>query len=85
MAVATVSSHRLPPPFLDWASVTTLAFELYSIVKELLFYSYIIQQKEQMFIIRMNLYSYHIFDRAFFKKQKISPLAWQSKKAYYRG
>jgi len=55
------------------ASVLALAL-LYSVVKVLLFSSYIIQQKELLFIKRMNLYFHDILGGAFFKKQKGSPL-----------
>ena len=73
MAVATVSYHRLPL-FQIRASVLALAFELYSILKVLLFYSYIIQQKERLCINRMNLYFRDIAMEGIFQKQKVSPL-----------
>jgi len=51
----------LTPPFKGEDKRSSFGFELYSIVKVLLFSSYIIQQKERLCINRMNLYFRDIF------------------------
>jgi len=60
-------------------------FVLYSIVKVLLFSSYIIQQKEGLFTNRMNLYLRDILGGAFFKSKKKALLPTKTRRLIIGG